>query len=107
MISPNTCNDMHDCGISVGDQWLQANVPAILSNMKGKDLLIITWDEGRDEQRGGGHVATIIAGPGAKSKFKDRTTYTHDSLLRTIEDIFQLPCLINACTARPMTRMLR
>jgi phosphatidylinositol-3-phosphatase len=107
LISPNTCHDMHDCGISAGDQWLHQQVPAILKNMKNKDLVIITWDEGQTNLRGGGHVATIFAGPGARRRFKDRTTYTHDSLLRTIQDIFQVPCLANSCLVTPMTRMLR
>ena len=105
-ISPNVCNDMHDCSISVGDQWLQTNVPPILSNMTGNDFLVITWDEGSNGVNGGGQVATIVAGPGAKKSFIDNTFYNHYSLLRTVEDIFGLPCLNNACMATPMSNML-
>src|SRR5436190_2561157 len=30
-ITPNMCNDTHDCSINTGDTWLQNNVPAILN----------------------------------------------------------------------------
>jgi len=105
-IIPNVCNDMHDCSISTGDKWLKAIAPKILSNMHSKDLLIVTFDEGNTVTHGGGHVATIFAGPGAKKHFKDPTFYNHDSLLRTIENVFHLSCLRNACKVTAMTNML-
>ncbi len=105
-IIPNSCNDMHDCSIKTGDNWLKNHVPKILSNMHKNDFLVITWDEGSSNTFGGGHVATIFAGPGAKKHFKDGTFYTHDSLLRTIENIFGRSCLRNACNAKAMTNML-
>lgn len=107
LIVPNICHDMHDCSIATGDAWLKTNVPPILSNMSGGDILILTFDEGSTTQYGGGHVVTIVAGPGARTHFTDSTFYTHYSLLRTIEDIFSLPCLRNACSANSMSNMLQ
>src|SRR5437879_9879820 len=31
-ITPNMCNDMHDCSIATGDTWLRNQVPAILNS---------------------------------------------------------------------------
>src|SRR5207249_11220481 len=31
-ITPNMCNDMHDCSIATGDSWLSQQVPAILNS---------------------------------------------------------------------------
>ena len=30
LIVPNLCNDMHDCSVTTGDNWLKAHLPAIL-----------------------------------------------------------------------------
>jgi hypothetical protein len=106
LITPNMCNDMHDCSISTGDNWLKANIPPILAHMARKDFLVLTWDEGTTNAFGGGHVVTIFAGPGAKKNFKDATFYTHHSLLRTIENIFGVACLRGACNTTAMSNML-
>ena len=31
-VTPNLCNDMHDCSVSTGDTWLSKNVPQILNS---------------------------------------------------------------------------
>src|SRR5438132_6426003 len=31
-ITPNMCNDMHDCSIATGDTWLSQKIPSILSS---------------------------------------------------------------------------
>ena len=61
-ITPNLCNDMHNCGIAQGDAWLASNVGQILNSAafrSTKSLLIITWDEGNLSNN---HVLTIFAG---------------------------------------------
>jgi len=103
----NLCHDMHDCGISTGDNWLKNNVPRILNHMSSHDFLILTWDEGSNGAYGGGHVATILAGPGAKKRYKDPSFYQHDSILRTIQNVFHLGCLRNSCNARGFGNMLQ
>ncbi len=46
-ITPNVCNDGHDCAIEVGDNWLRQVVPTIIASpaYQDKGLLVITWDE--------------------------------------------------------------
>src|SRR5207247_302578 len=48
-ITPNMCNDMHDCSIATGDSWLRSQVPAILNSAAYRNggVLVITWDEGK------------------------------------------------------------
>ncbi len=84
-ISPNLCNDMHDCAVGTGDAWLAQQVPQILASpafRTQKSLLVITWDEGSDESNA---VGTVFAGPAAKKGYQSEAPYSHYSLLHTIE----------------------
>jgi acid phosphatase len=109
-ISPDLCNDMHDCSVATGDTWLQNNLPAILNSpacTADKCLLVLTWDE--DDNGQGNHVLTIFAGSAAKTGgATSSASYTHYSLLRTVENIFGLPTQTgNDAAASPMTDMLK
>jgi hypothetical protein len=108
-ITPDMCHSMHDCSLRTGDGWLQANVPRILNQMSGSDVLFLTWDEGTTAEGGGGHIVTIAAGPGAKRGYTDGRAYSHYSLLLTIESLFGVACLRHACDpgVQPMMAMLR
>ena len=106
-ISPNLCNDMHDCPVATGDQWLAREVPHILQSpafTQQNSLLIVTFDEGDGSTN---TVACIFAGPAAKRGFTSATVYTHYSILRTLEVAWGLRSLTrNDATATPMTAML-
>jgi len=102
-ITPNMCNDMHDCSIGTGDTWLSQQVPAILNSAAYRNggVLFITWDEGNSyagccTDATGGRVATIVMSPLGKTAFQSSTPETHYSLLRTIEDAWSLPRLGDA-----------
>lgn len=93
-ITPNLCNDMHDCAIQTGDSWLQQNVPQILSSpafTTQKSLLAITWDE--DDSSGANQVATVFAGSDARAGYTSGINYNHYSLLHTIETALGLSSL--------------
>jgi phosphatidylinositol-3-phosphatase len=106
-ITPNLCNDMHDCSISTGDRFLSGLVPGLLRSLGRGGLLFLTWDEGSSDSgccrlASGGHIATIVAGPGARAGARLSTPTDHYSLLQTIEDQFGLKRLRGAacaCTA--------
>jgi hypothetical protein len=74
--------------------------------------LILTWDEGSTDNgccrlASGGHVATILAGPEAKSHARLRTPTDHYSVLQAIEDLFGLPRLRGAaCPCTPSLQPL-
>ena len=101
-ITPNLCNDMHDCPIATGDQWLSQTVPAILKSpafTRQKSLLLLTWDE--DEGSGANQVVTLMLGSGAPAGFRSTVAYTHYSLLKTIEASWNLPALTAQDAAAP------
>jgi hypothetical protein len=103
-ITPNLCHDMHDCDVATGDRFLSRLVPALLARLGARGLLFITWDEGSSDDgccrlASGGHIVTIVAGPGARRGARLGTPVDHYSLLQTIEDVLGLPRLRGAACA--------
>ena len=85
-ITPNMCNDMHDCSIQTGDAWLQQQVPNILNSAafsQQHSLLALTWDE--DDFSGSNQVPLILLGAGVASGLRSSLGYNHYSLVHTIE----------------------
>ena len=80
-VTPNICNDMHDCSIATGDNWLQARVPAMLA---AGATVVITFDEGSSGTNGGGNIYAAVDGPGISGR-TDAATYSHYSLLAALE----------------------
>ncbi len=108
-IAPNLCNDMHDCPVATGDSFLKSFLPTILNSasFKKDGLLFLTFDEGSSKVGGGGQVVTIVISPKGKAGFTSNVAYNHYSVLRTIETLWKMPCLANACKATPMRDMFR
>ena len=105
LISPNLCNDMHDCSIATGDAWLARFVRPLLSIPR--TAIFITFDEGETDVGGGGTIASIIAGTAVKPHSQFRGVLSHYGLLRTIENALGLPPLGAAASAAPMTGIWR
>ncbi|TMB65281.1 MAG: phosphoesterase, partial [Chloroflexi bacterium] len=111
-ITPNMCNDMHDCSIASGDAWLSQQVPAILNSaaFKNGGVLFLTWDEGNTyaaccTDAAGGRVATIVVSPLGKTAYQSSVPETLYGLLRTIEDAWSLPELGDAsCSCTTVMR---
>jgi phosphatidylinositol-3-phosphatase len=103
-VTPNLCNDMHDCSIATGDAWLQSWVPKITASptyQAGNTVLIITWDE--DGGNSGNQVATIVVSPYTTPGTKNGTAFTHYSLLRTTEELLGISTFLgNAASATSM-----
>jgi phosphatidylinositol-3-phosphatase len=111
---PNLCHDMHSCGTYTSDRYLRGLVPHVLSHLGPSGLLFVTFDEGETNAgccgvARGGHVLTLVAGPGARAGASSMAPYDHYSLLRTIEDLWKLPRLGGAGSAatQPMMDLLR
>jgi hypothetical protein len=103
-ITPNLCHDMHDCSVSTGDRFLSGLVPPLLRALGPGGLLFLTWDEGSSDAgccrlAAGGHVATIVAGAGARPGGRLAKPSDHYSVLQTIEDLFGLRRLRGAACA--------
>lgn len=113
-LSPDICDDMHSCSTYAGDTYLRSMIPRLLSELGPHGVLFVTWDEGSTDSAccrvaEGGHILTLIAGPGARAGARSNAPYDHYSLLRTIEDLWDLPKLGYAgcsCT-QAMTDLLR
>jgi acid phosphatase len=104
-VTPNMCNDTHDCSVSTGDSWLSHNVPAILNSpafTQQRSLLMITWDEDNDTQ--GNQVPMLVVAKGVPAGFRSSAAYDHYSYLRTIEASWGLSALTaNDAGASPMS----
>lgn len=107
-ITPNDCDNMHDCPISTGDVWLSRWVSAIITSPPyrgGHTALFITWDEGDksgsnecadNTSTPGCHVATVVVSPSTPPGTRSATLFNHYSLLKTAEQILELPLLGHA-----------
>ena len=133
LVVPDQCHDMHGTGsctttaglIAAGDTYVGNMVNQIMSShvwRHGHNAIVVTWDEddfsdsgllgtgccGADP--GGGHVVTIvITNSEIHHHVVDNTAYNHYSLLRTMEDAFDLPHLAHAgdSVVTPMTDLFR
>jgi acid phosphatase len=85
-VTPNLCNDAHNCALSVADAWLKTNIAPLLASTPFKDdgVLIIVFDEsGDDDTHGGGRIAAVIISPKfSKVGYQSTTLYQHQSTLR-------------------------
>jgi hypothetical protein len=105
-ITPDSCNDMHDCSVATGDAFLRHLVPSLVDGLGRGGILFITFDEGVTARGGGGHVVTIATGDGVRPGHY-AGGYDHYSLLRTIEEHFAIAPTGNAATAAVMRPLLR
>jgi phosphatidylinositol-3-phosphatase len=89
-VTPNLCNDMHDCGVGTGDSWLSTWIPLILTSpayRSGRTVVFLTWDE---SDGGSNHVATVVVSPSTPSGTRAADRFDHYSLLKTTEQLLGL-----------------
>ena len=106
-ITPDLCNNAHSCAFSTADEYLSQLTPRLLAELGPHGLLVVTFDEGSSDAgccgyAHGGRVATILVGPDLRKGVRLRHSYSHYSLLATLEDRFHLPRLRNARSATPL-----
>jgi hypothetical protein len=117
-ITPNLCDDTHDCPVGAGDRWLADWIPRILQSpayAAGDTALLLTWDEGAS---GGGndcagntslpgcHVPAVVISPTTPAGTRSSTLFNHYSLLKTTEQLLGLPANLGHA-ADPATRSMR
>jgi phosphatidylinositol-3-phosphatase len=104
-ITPDLCDDGHDCANSIVSRFLAGVVPHLLRALGPQGLLAITWDEGNSgccKLAAGGKVGLILLGPQVRSGAHLQAPADHYSLLALIEQVFGLPRLRGAaCTCTP------
>lgn len=102
-VTPNSCNSMHDCGVSTGDAWLRRFLPKVFAGRQyraGRTAVFLTWDE---DNGGGNHIATLVLAPSVKPGTTSSTSFDHYSMLRTTEELLGLKTFLgDAASAESM-----
>ena len=105
-VTPNLCDDGHDCSTTTADSWLAANVQPVLSSdwFRHNGVVILTWDEGTVSTgccngAYGGHIATIVVTARSQPHTATAAAVDHAGTLRTIEDRYGLAPLGDAACA--------
>jgi hypothetical protein len=104
-ITPNLCDDGHDCGVAASDRFLARTVPALLRELGPHGLLVLTYDEGGSDRgccgvAAGGRIATVVAGPDVRRGARVARPIDHYGVLGSIERALDLPPLAGAADPR-------
>ncbi|HLO28117.1 MAG TPA: alkaline phosphatase family protein [Anaerolineales bacterium] len=105
-ITPNICNDSHNCSLDVADAWLTNQLATLIPALDASGdsyLIVMMFEEGQGNhtccglpEPGGGRVPVVLYSPLVKTGFEDATPYTHYSLLKTISAAWGLKYLGHA-----------
>jgi hypothetical protein len=97
-VTPNLCDDGHDCGNASADAWLRGEMQKVMGSSwyRQSGSVVITWDEGGSNNgccgsASGGQIPTIVvtaAGPRRLDAPGD-----HDGMLRALEEAYGVPLL--------------
>src|SRR5262249_53539157 len=68
----------------------------------GNNAIVVTFDEGNTANS---QILTIVITSHGPRGVQDKTSFNHFSLLASIQQAFGLGCLLNSCTANPMTSL--
>ncbi len=94
-VTPDLCDDTHDCGVATGDRWLSQWVPRLLAGPDyrgGRTAVFVVWDEPTP-------MAELVIAPSVAAGIMVTTRTDHYALLRTTEELLGLPLLGRAATA--------
>ncbi len=100
-ITPNLCNDVHDCATTAGDSWLAEEVALLLNipqYLSGQTAIFITWDESTGSTQ---QVPLLVVAPTVPRGARVASSVNHYSLLRTAERLLGLSPLPGAATSAP------
>jgi hypothetical protein len=108
VVIPNNCDNSHNtpgCSVTTGDNWLAAHLPAMISAVGNRGLVVLTWDE--DDYASDNHILTVFAGPLVRSGYVSTRTITHYTLLRTLCEALRIPPFAAAVAETPITDVWR
>ena len=104
-VSPNLCNDGHNCPLSTADAFLAQFLPPLLRIPD--TAVFVVFDEGTTDERGGGHIAAFVVGTAVKHHVTSSQPANHYTVLRTAEDVLRLPHLGASASTPPLTGIWR
>jgi hypothetical protein len=97
-ITPDLCDDTHDCGVAIGDAWLRDWVGVITASptyRAGRTVVFVVWDEPTP-------MPLLVVAPTVPAATTAAAPFDHYSLLRTTDDVLGLPPLGSAAAAPTM-----
>lgn len=105
---PNMQNDGHNTGVAFADKWLSKRFGPLLKDPKFMDgmLVVITFDE--SDSAASNKIYTAVFGDSVISESTSKKAYTHYSILKTIENNWNLGTLNKSdVTASPINDVLK
>ena len=110
-ITPNMCNDLHNCSSQVADAWLDKTTQLIMASdaYKNGGAIFVLFDEGSQRLLGAAaDLATIVISPNlAQPGVPSYTSFDHRSYLASVEDIFDLGRLPTTSAATSMDEFFK
>ena len=100
LITPDICNDMHDCPVATGDKWLNDAVSAIIASAtyrEGRTAVFVVFDE----SEGGGTTPFVAIAPSIVPGTRVATELDHYSLLAFTEDALGVPTRLGSAATAP------
>jgi Phosphoesterase family len=102
-ITPNLCNDTHDCPVRTGDDWMRQWLPVVVASpeyRQGRTAVFLVWDEPTP-------MPFVAIAPSVPAGVVASTPASHYALLRTTEELLGLPLLEHAATAPSLRSAFR
>jgi hypothetical protein len=102
-VTPNPCNDGHDCDNATVDAWARAHIQPVLDSRAyraGRVAVFVWYDEDQP-------VPNLWIAPTAPAGPRDVAGAGAFATLRAWESMLGLPCLAGACTAPDLTAVVR
>jgi phospholipase C len=99
-ITPDLCNDTHDCSVATGDAFLARWLGLILQSdvyRAGRTAVFVAWDEDSV-------MPNIVISPTTKPGTRTGERVDHFALLRTTEEMLGLTTFLGAAANAPSMR---
>ncbi len=103
-VTPNLCDDTHDCSVATGDAWLRSWVPRLLAApdyRAGTMAVVIMYDEYT-------RMPNVFIAPSVAPGTVVTSRADHYALLRATEEMLGIPTFLgHAATAPDLRALLR
>ena len=101
-VTPNLCDDTHDCSVATGDAWLAAWVPKLLESPEyraGGTAIVIVYDEDTP-------MPNVFITPSTPPGTTVAVAVDHYALLRATEEMLGIQVLLGRAATAPDLRPL-
>jgi hypothetical protein len=99
-ITPDLCNDTHDCSVATGDEWLTGVVSDLIGSpayQAGRTAIFLVWDEDSP-------LPFVAITPSVHPGTVITQTVDHYSLLRTTEEMLGITAHLGKAATAPSMR---